>query len=82
MFYVYYLISTVNKDLYIGSTNNIKNRFIKHNKGKVGSTKAYKPWKMLGYESFSTRSEAMRRERFLKTHQQKDLLRERFNLAS
>ncbi len=78
MYFVYYLISLVNKDLYIGSTENLEKRLFLHNSGKVKSTKAYRPWKLLGYEKFVTRSEAVQREQFLKNHQQKEILKRRY----
>ena len=80
MYCVYFLRSSKNNDLYIGSTENLQNRLILHNSGKVKSTKFYRPWQLLGYEVYSTRSEAVQRERFLKTHQQKEILRKRYNL--
>jgi len=64
--------------LYIGSTEDLKNRLAKHNTGKVKSTKFYRPWKLLDYETYSTRNEAVRRERFLKTHQQKEKIKEKY----
>jgi putative endonuclease len=82
MYYTYYLLSLVNRDLYIGSTDNIKKRFAQHNKGRVKSTKYYRPWKLLGFEEFASRNEAVKRERFLKNHQQKDLLKRKYNLAT
>lgn len=78
MFYVYFLKSQVNADLYIGSCENIDKRVKRHNSGLVKSTKAYVPWKLVGTESYNTRSEAVRRERFLKTGQQKELLKKGF----
>lgn len=79
MYYVYFLVSLMNQDLYIGSTGNLKKRVFLHNSGKVRSTKAYKPWKLLDYEVYNIRSEAVRRERFLKTHQQKEILKKRYH---
>ncbi|MBU3905633.1 GIY-YIG nuclease family protein [Patescibacteria group bacterium] len=42
-----------------------------HNSGKVKSTKAYKPWILLDYKKFNSRSEAMITEKFYKTGQRK-----------
>ncbi|OGE82434.1 MAG: hypothetical protein A3B10_03130 [Candidatus Doudnabacteria bacterium RIFCSPLOWO2_01_FULL_44_21] len=78
MYHVYFLKSQVNGDLYIGSCENISSRIARHNNKSVRSTKAYAPWKLLGSESYNTRGEAVRRERFLKAHQQKEILKERF----
>jgi len=78
MYYVYFLKSLKNNDLYIGSTENIQKRLIRHNSGKVRSTQYYRPWRLLGFEEFENRSEAVRRENFLKTGQQKELLKKKY----
>ncbi|MFH1170092.1 MAG: GIY-YIG nuclease family protein [Candidatus Vogelbacteria bacterium] len=78
MYFVYYLKSDKNNDLYIGSTEDVNKRLGQHNKGRVKSTKSYRPWKLLGYEEYSTRSEAMVREKFLKSHQQKEISKKKF----
>ncbi len=78
MYYVYIIKSLKNGFIYVGSTEDVKNRLLRHNSGKVKSTKAYKPWKLLERRSFKTRSEAMKEEMFLKTGQQKELLRKKY----
>jgi putative endonuclease len=78
MYYTYVLLSEKNHDMYIGSTHDIEMRLGWHNGGKVQSTKAYRPWKLLGYEIFSTRGEAMMQEKFLKNHQQKEILKKKY----
>ena len=80
MYYVYFLKSEKNNDLYIGSTENVDERFKKHNAGKVRSTKVYRPWILLGQEEFATRSEAFRKEMLYKTGQQKEILKKRYGL--
>ena len=77
MFYVYVLYSKVNGDIYIGSTADVKVRLSRHNSGKVKSTKVYRPWRLLEVYEYVTRSEAVRNERLLKSHQQKELIRKR-----
>ena len=66
MYYVYFLKSFVNGDLYVGSCENVDVRFKRHNSGSVKSTKAYRPWKMLGFEEYNTRADAMAKEKFYK----------------
>ena len=78
MFYVYFLRSLKNHDLYIGSCANVEVRVARHNQGKVKSTKGYRPWNLLGFEVFDTRAEAVRKEKSYKTHEQRKLLKERF----
>ena len=80
-YYIYVLKSDRNDDIYIGSTANLKKRIILHNQGKVKSTKAYHPWKLLEYYERSSRSEAMKYEKFLKTGQQKEIIRKRYKTA-
>ncbi|MDD3607810.1 MAG: GIY-YIG nuclease family protein [Candidatus Moranbacteria bacterium] len=46
-YYTYVLLSQKNKRLYIGSTENLEKRIERHNKGRVKSTKAGRPWKLL-----------------------------------
>jgi putative endonuclease len=38
-----------------------------HNSGKVPSTKPYRPYRILYYEVYETKREALQRERFFKT---------------
>jgi len=66
MFYVYLLKSKKDKDLYIGSTNDLRKRFTEHNKGKVFSTKLRKPFDLLYYEAYSVEKDARHREHNLK----------------
>ena len=81
MFYVYFLKSCENNDIYVGSCENIEVRFANHNRGRVKSTKGYRPWQLLEYEEYPTRSEAVRKERFYKTGQQKEILRKKYGLV-
>ena len=78
MYFVYILRSLKNNDIYVGSTENITKRFILHNKGKVKSTKTYRPWQLLEKKEFNSRSDAVKCERFLKTGQQKEILKRKY----
>ncbi|MEK7640707.1 MAG: GIY-YIG nuclease family protein [Patescibacteria group bacterium] len=82
MYSVYFLNSQKNNDLYIGSTEDIENRLKLHNSGRVRSTKSQRPWKLLGYELYNSRGEAVRRERFLKSHQQREILKKKYGLVA
>ena len=66
---VYVLKSEKFDRKYIGSTRNneISIRLYNHNSGRVRSTKAYKPWKVIYVENYETYKEARKRELFLKT---------------
>ena len=82
MYFVYFLKSSINEDVYIGSTADIQNRLRLHNAGKVKSTKAYRPWTLLQYEVYNSRSEAVKKELFFKTGQQKEMLRRKYGLVA
>jgi len=66
-FFIYLLLSKTKKNWYIDSTNNLVDRLKRHNRGSSRSTKRYRPWQIAYYEKFPTRSEAFRREMFLKS---------------
>ncbi len=71
MFYVYVLKSMKDSRYYIGQTNNVLARLKIHNLGKVLSTKARKPFTLVGYQSYKTRNEARWVEYNLKNHSDK-----------
>jgi putative endonuclease len=52
VFYVYFL---ENKDKipYVGCTNDLKDRFQRHNKDYVPATKDLRPWKLIAYFAFN-----------------------------
>lgn len=67
MHYVYVLISDKDKELYTGCTNDLKNRLVLHNSGKVSSTKNRIPFKLIHYEAYLDKRDAFIREQWLKT---------------
>ncbi|HTP79740.1 MAG TPA: GIY-YIG nuclease family protein [Bacteroidota bacterium] len=67
MYHVYVLRSRVNGKYYVGQTSNLETRIKKHNWGESRSTKSGRPWELVYSESFHTRTEAIRQERFLKS---------------
>ncbi|MDA1316923.1 MAG: GIY-YIG nuclease family protein [bacterium] len=77
MYYVY-LLKLSNGDIYKGSTMNIQNRIKEHEVGKVRSTKHGLPVILIGYEAYQLKSDALRREKFLKTTEGLRLLRQQF----
>jgi len=52
---------------YYGSTQNLDNRLKEHNNGRVRASKGHRPYNIHYFESFETRSQAMKRERFFKS---------------
>jgi len=74
MHYVYVLYSQKDKHLYIGSTSDLRKRFHKHITGFVLSTKNRLPLKLIYYESYLLETDALRREKFLKSGAGRKLL--------
>jgi putative endonuclease len=67
MFYTYILRSESTGRLYIGSTSDLRRRIDQHNAGLATATKNRGPWRLVHSEEYTTRSLAVRRERYLKT---------------
>ncbi len=68
MFTVYILYSENHNKIYIGYTSNIEQRLLSHNElGTKGYTLRYRPWKLIYTESFLLKSDAMKREKQLKS---------------
>jgi len=67
MYYVYILESLINKSFYIGSTSDLKRRLFEHNQGKSKYTSRLKPFKLILYEAYILKSDAQRREKYLKS---------------
>ena len=66
MFYVYILKSDKDKECYIGYTHNIERRVIEHNSGLVESTNLRIPLRLLYYEAYASKDDAVKREHNLK----------------
>ena len=79
MYYTYILQSESTGKLYIGQTNNLQARIIKHNSDKNFSTKNKGPWVLLFYKEYQTRSEAMLFEKELKSYKSKNFIIEKIN---
>ena len=67
MFFVYLIQSRIDKDfVYTGYTPDLRKRFKKHNLGLVKSTKLKKPFRLVYYESYASKQDAVKREHNLK----------------
>ncbi|MFY0603814.1 MAG: GIY-YIG nuclease family protein [Flavobacteriaceae bacterium] len=76
MFFVYVIKSEKDGRLYKGFTTDLNRRLKEHNQGRTKSTKGYVPWGLVYFEEVSTRSLAREREKFLKSGQGRDYLKE------
>ncbi|KKR62086.1 endonuclease [Candidatus Nomurabacteria bacterium RIFCSPHIGHO2_01_FULL_39_220] len=76
-YFVYSIKSLTKNYIYVGLTNNVKRRFSQHNNGQEKTTRFYASFRirMLLVESFSTRIEARKREKYLKSGIGKEFLK-------
>jgi len=72
VFFVYVLKSLVDGKLYIGQTSNLEKRLAIHSEGRVRSTRKRYPLRLIHFEKYETRGEAIKRERFLKSIKGRD----------
>jgi putative endonuclease len=73
-FCVYVLRSETTGRRYVGSCCDLADRLRRHNAGESKATKHGTPWKLFHYEMFTSRSDAMQRERYFKTGKGRDEL--------
>jgi putative endonuclease len=74
---VYILRSTIDKNLYVGSTNNIRRRLAEHNSGKVDSTKGRMPFSLEAYIAVRDKARAIALEQYFKTGSGRALLQKK-----
>lgn len=67
MCYVYIIYSVDFNRYYVGLSYNMSQRLEAHNLRVVKSTKAFCPWEIIHTELFKTRTEARKREKYLKS---------------
>jgi putative endonuclease len=66
-YFTYILYSEKCDKYYIGQTESLEKRIEEHNSGKGGTfSSSCMPWKLVYHESFSSRLEAIKREKEIK----------------
>jgi putative endonuclease len=65
-FYTYILYSQNTDRYYIGSTSDLARRLDRHNAGATPSTKSGRPWRIVYFEEFNNKSDAIKRENHVK----------------
>ncbi len=81
MFTTYVLYSSKVQKKYTGHTNDLDRRIKEHNLGLLGiSTKNKGPWVLIYSEQFNTRSEAILREKELKTGKGREFIKNQTGL--
>ncbi|TZF85936.1 GIY-YIG nuclease family protein (plasmid) [Pedobacter sp. BS3] len=76
MFTVYVLHSKQFNKIYIGYTSDLNNRLLSHNQlATKGYTVKFRPWEIIYTEIFATKTEAIKREKQLKSATGRDFIR-------
>lgn len=70
MHYVYIIKSRKAGKLYIGYTQDLRQRFREHNEGKSSATKHYASFDLIYYEAYRSKQDALKREAKLKHYKQ------------
>ena len=82
MTYFVYLIGTRKQHkltTYVGYTNNLKRRIKLHNKGKGAKFTRGRIWKLLYFETFSSKKEAILRECYIKKNRKfRNLIKQKY----
>jgi putative endonuclease len=81
-YYVYILESLKDGDHYTGYTENLRSRFKHHQAGEVASTKNRRPLRLIYFEGCLSQEDALRREKYLKTHHGKMFVKKRLKSYS
>ncbi|MBW6535545.1 MAG: GIY-YIG nuclease family protein [Mariniphaga sp.] len=71
--------SELDESFYIGYSSNLEQRLQYHNSGKSRYTSKKMPWKLVYTENFETRSEALKREKFLKKQRNREFYKKLIN---
>ena len=66
MFYLYIIKSSKDGSFYTGQCQDLEERVSRHNKGYTRSTKSKMSWHLVYCEQYDTRSEAIKRELYIK----------------
>lgn len=66
-YYTYVLLSLRDNKRYIGWTDDLRERLLKHNEGKVPATAWRRPLELIYYEACQSKTMAIRREKYFKT---------------
>jgi len=80
MFYVYLL--QCKDGSYIGCTSDLKDRFIRHQKGQVPATANRRPVELVAYFAFKNKYAAFNFEKYLKSGSGRAFLKRHLNTES
>jgi putative endonuclease len=71
-YYIYILKSLHDSSCYIGFSTNVLRRLEEHNQGLSQYTRTKTPWVVVYVEEHATKTEALKREKFLKAQRNRE----------
>jgi len=74
VYFVYIIKSQKDGSYYVGSTQDIEERLIRHNQGRSKYTKKRGPWEVVYQEEYSKRGDAVKRENAIKNRKSSDYI--------
>ena len=78
-YYVYILQSELDAErFYVGRTEDLKERLMRHNRGEVPSSSGNKPWKIQTTIAFRKSNKAVEFEKYLKSASGRAFAKKRF----
>jgi putative endonuclease len=75
-YHVYVIYSEKFDKIYIGMSTDLEKRVFAHNHLPKGWTKNFRPWVLVYSEKFEDKSNALNREKELKSHKGRDFIRQ------
>ena len=78
-FFVYILHSPTKDKFYIGFTSDLEDRITRHNQKSKGFTGNTNDWKIMYSESYSTKFEALAREKQIKSWKSRSKIQQLIN---
>ena len=80
--FIYNLYSASHNKTCAGQTNDLNSRLEYHNLGKVPTTKSYRPWELIYFKVFSSKSEAVKRGKWFKFRSGSKKIAEILNISA
>jgi len=74
VYFVYIIKSQKDGRYYVGSTQDLEERLLRHNQGRSKYTKNRGPWKVVYLEEYSKRGDAVKRENAIKNRKSSDYI--------
>ena len=79
MYFTYIIYSKSKDKYYVGYTHDLKLRLERHNSGWSRSTKSGIPWKLVYFEDYNEKNEAIKRENEIKRKKSRKYIEELIN---